>query len=63
MKKKFKCYRCGKTNEFETDGALMELRESANASTDCTYVVECKSCGAENRVTVKEDTNDGNPAR
>jgi predicted nucleic-acid-binding Zn-ribbon protein len=55
MKKKFKCYRCGKVNEFETDKALVELREAAEVSPGRTYVVECKSCGAENRVTVKEN--------
>jgi len=56
VKKKFKCRVCGEVSEFETDGAIVELREAANVSPGRTYIVECKSCGAQNRVTIREDT-------
>ena len=64
MKKSFKCKECGEWNEFETSSAKtrVDLREAAEVSAGeaaelspgRTYILECKRCGAENRVTIPE---------
>jgi len=54
MKMRFKCHQCGKENEFETDGAIMELREAIEIDPHDIYIVNCQSCGTENRIKAKK---------
>jgi len=58
MKMRFECYECGIESKFETDGAIMELREAIQIDPYDTYIVNCQSCGAENRIKVKRQPND-----
>jgi len=58
MKIRFKCFQCGEENEFETDGSIMELREAIEIDQYDIYIVNCRSCGAENRIKVKKESND-----
>ncbi len=55
---RFECYECGIESKFETDGAIMELREAIQIDPYDTYIVNCQSCGAENRIKVKRQPND-----
>ena len=52
MKVKFECIKCRAENEFETVGETREIVESKTELKKTTYIVECKACGAENRVRV-----------
>jgi RNase P subunit RPR2 len=55
MIRQFKCRECNQLNEFETEGAVVRLREAAEVSPGRTYFVECKWCGTKNMVTILEE--------
>ncbi len=52
MKVKFECRECKAENEFDTEGQVQQLLEWKMEPKETIYIVECKACGAENRVTV-----------
>ena len=56
MKMRFTCCKCAKENEFETDGAIMDLMEEVQVDPYDIYIVKCQSCGTENRVKVKRQS-------
>ncbi len=56
MKRKFKCYKCGKEDEFDTERGRMQLTEEVQIDPYDVFIVTCKSCGAENRVKIKRET-------
>ena len=53
----FKCFKCKQVGEFDTDNSMMELLENLRAEPHDVYLVNCKNCGAENRVEVKRGNN------
>ena len=55
MKVAYKCHNCETASDFDTDAAPQLLLEAFDpeASDRQTYVVTCKKCGAENRVSVE----------
>ena len=51
IKVKYRCRKCKKENEFDTNYGIMELRENINTKTD-VYIIKCKFCCTENRIPV-----------
>lgn len=52
MKVRFKCVKCEKENEFETEEEKQLLLEAKTQARGAIYIVKCKKCGAENRIRV-----------
>lgn len=58
MEKQFKCFKCGKVNNFDTETArfLTRLSESRDSNqggnTKIAYIIDCKFCQSENKIKI-----------